>query len=61
MKHHTSSARKKRRSHLALKPKTLNKCPKCGKAIQPHMACRFCGTYRLTPVTKPKTAKKKSK
>ncbi len=58
MKRHTSSARDKRRSHLALKPKTLNKCPKCGKAVQPHIACKFCGTYKMAQVVKPKTATK---
>lgn len=58
MKHHTSSARKKRRSHLALKPVTLNACPKCGKSVKPHMACAFCGTYRSRQVTKAKVVKK---
>lgn len=34
------------RAHLALKKKTLNKCSKCGKAVLPHTACDFCGTYK---------------
>lgn len=34
------------RAHLALKKKTLNKCPKCGQAVLPHTACEFCGTYK---------------
>lgn len=58
MKRHTSSYRDRRRSHMALEPKTLNTCPKCGKAVEPHTACKFCGTYKTKAVTKPKTAKK---
>ena len=62
MKHHTSSARKKRRSHQALKAKTLNVCPQCGKAVEPHKACQFCGTYKKQTVIKTKAlAKTKTK
>lgn len=48
------------RAHLALKKKTLNKCPKCAKAILPHTACDFCGTYKGREVieVKSKVAKK---
>lgn len=60
MKRHTSSARDKRRSHMALKVTTLNKCPKCGKAVQPHRACSFCGTYKNKPVIKTKNSTSKS-
>ena len=51
------------RAHLALKKKTLNKCPKCGKAILPHTACDFCGTYKGREVIEVKstTAKKVKK
>lgn len=51
------------RAHLALKKKTLNKCPKCGKAILPHTACDFCGTYKGREVieVKSKTTKKVKK
>jgi len=58
MKRHTSSARKKRRSHMALKPMALNRCSACGKFKQPHRACSFCGTYREKQSVKTKTVKK---
>lgn len=54
MKRHTSAARDRRRSHHALDEKSLNKCPKCGKAIEPHKACAFCGTYRYQKTAKVK-------
>lgn len=59
MKRHTKSSTRSRRSHHALKNKTLNKCPKCGKAVKPHTACNFCGNYRFMQTIKPKTIKKK--
>jgi large subunit ribosomal protein L32 len=59
-KRRTKSAVGKNRSHLALTKKTLNKCPKCGTALRPHVACAFCGTYKGRTVikVKGKTAKK---
>lgn len=45
-KKHTKSAVGTRRSQDAIKTQTLNKCPKCGKAVQPHHACGFCGSYK---------------
>jgi len=35
-----------RRSHHALDPLVLAKCSKCGKAIEAHAACSFCGNYK---------------
>lgn len=58
-KKRTKSSVGKRRSHHALKKETLNKCPKCGKAIKPHQACSFCGTYKGKEVIKTKTKKTK--
>ncbi|OGN27165.1 MAG: 50S ribosomal protein L32 [Candidatus Yanofskybacteria bacterium RIFCSPLOWO2_01_FULL_44_88] len=37
---------KRRRSHLALKPKKLSACPQCKRNILPHMMCKFCGYYK---------------
>ena len=61
MKRHTKSAKGKRRSHQALKTKTLNRCRQCGKAVEPHRACRFCGAYRSNQPVKTKTRKKTAK
>jgi large subunit ribosomal protein L32 len=40
------------RAHLALKKTTLNKCPKCGSALRPHIACSECGFYKGREVEK---------
>ena len=34
-----------RRSHHALKAKTLAKCSKCNQPVLPHRACLNCGYY----------------
>lgn len=60
-KRHTSSKVARRRSHHALKKIKLTTCKKCGKAIMPHRACSFCGSYDGKEVIKIKTAKTKSK
>lgn len=57
-KQKTHSKTHKGRSHLALKKKTINECPKCGKAVLPHTACDFCGTYKGREVL---TVEKKTK
>lgn len=54
-KRKTHSAVGKNRAHLALKKVALDKCPKCGKDKQPHVACGFCGTYKGEVVIKVKT------
>jgi len=48
----TSSDKKKRAAHFALKATPVNACPKCGKAVSPHRACAFCGTYKGKQVVK---------
>lgn len=57
-------SKRQRASHFALKTKQTNACPKCGKAVMPHRACAFCGTYRgrqVLKVTAPAAKKTKAK
>ncbi|HNW20049.1 MAG TPA: 50S ribosomal protein L32 [bacterium] len=56
MKKRTKSETRGRRSHHALKAKTLVKCPQCGQMALPHTACAFCGTYKGRQVIKVKSA-----
>ena len=59
-KRRTKSSVGNRRSHHALNKITLSKCQQCGKAVLPHTACTFCGTYKKRQVVtiKEKTKKK---
>lgn len=41
----TSSHKRRRAAHFALKKTTLATCPKCKEPILPHTACMSCGTY----------------
>jgi len=59
-KRRTSSSQGRRRSHHALKKVNLTKCPQCGKAVEPHKVCAFCGTYKKQEVIKIKEKKTKS-
>jgi large subunit ribosomal protein L32 len=58
-KRRTKSSVGRRRSHHSLLKAKLNKCPQCGKAIEPHKACSFCGYYRGREVIKIKIKEKK--
>ena len=40
---HSKSRKRKRRSHLALKPIHYVRCPQCGSSKLPHCACDNCG------------------
>ncbi len=42
----TSSDKRKRTAHFGLAEVSSNSCPKCKKAVRPHRACAFCGTYK---------------
>ncbi|MFA5954187.1 MAG: 50S ribosomal protein L32 [Patescibacteria group bacterium] len=62
----TSSHKRRRQSHNALKRMTLSTCDKCGKKKLPHTACLVCGTYRgrqvlpAASVRQARSAKKKT-
>ncbi|MAG11395.1 MAG: 50S ribosomal protein L32 [Parcubacteria group bacterium] len=43
---HTSSKRKRRASHFALKTKATTTCSECKAPRVPHHACSSCGSYR---------------
>lgn len=47
----------KRRSHLALKPAGLARCPQCRNARLPHTACPTCGYYKRPGAVAVKAAK----
>lgn len=47
----------KRRSHLALKPTGLTRCPNCRNPRLPHTACPTCGFYKGVAVVEVKAAK----
>jgi len=57
----TSSHKKRRASHFALKKINLCFCSKCGKAVLPHNVCGFCGTYGEKEAVKIKLKKAKKK
>jgi len=46
----TSHRSGNRRSHLAVKPKSLSVCPQCKKPLIPHRVCANCGFYNGTDV-----------
>lgn len=60
-KRRTKNSIGNRRSHHALKKVTLNKCPKCAKAVKPHKVCEFCGSYKGKEVIKKDSKKNKKK
>jgi len=62
----TSSHKRRRAAHFALKKLTLAACPKCKEPMMPHRACPSCGTYAgrkvrelASPVAKRKPAEHK--
>ena len=42
----TSSDKRRRAAHFALKKVNASKCSKCGESIISHQACKNCGTYK---------------
>jgi large subunit ribosomal protein L32 len=60
----TSSHKRRRAAHFALKKLVLAACPKCKAPVLPHIACPSCGTYAGRTVRKmasPLAAKKATK
>lgn len=54
--HKTSKSKKaSRRSHSALKQTGTIICPNCGKEIQSHRVCPYCGYYDGKKVKEIKT------
>ena len=45
------SKTRKRRSHHALRAKSLSVCPHCNQRKLPHRVCESCGYYKDTEVT----------
>jgi large subunit ribosomal protein L32 len=48
----TSSHKRRRAAHFALKKLVLAQCPKCKEPMMPHRACPSCGTYAGRKVLK---------
>ncbi|MBI4262242.1 50S ribosomal protein L32 [Candidatus Uhrbacteria bacterium] len=55
----TSGDKRRRASHFALKKVQTTSCAQCKKAVLPHHACQFCGTYVGRAVLKISAPKKK--
>ncbi len=53
------SSKRRRASHFALSKKQLAACSKCKRAIAPHRACPYCGTYKSREVLKLRVPKLK--
>ncbi|MDP3986007.1 MAG: 50S ribosomal protein L32, partial [Candidatus Veblenbacteria bacterium] len=51
----TSSDKRRRASHFALKPSSFTVCSHCKQAVLPHQVCRNCGYYRGRQVLKLKS------
>ncbi|MFA6604114.1 MAG: 50S ribosomal protein L32 [Patescibacteria group bacterium] len=51
----TSSHKRRRSAHFALKKLNLGACPKCKEPVMSHRACRNCGTYAGRQVLKMKS------
>lgn len=52
----SSSKRDMRRSHHALKAKSLAYCGSCGEAKLSHTVCKNCGNYNGKVVVQPKAS-----
>ncbi|MFH0928419.1 MAG: 50S ribosomal protein L32 [bacterium] len=55
--HRTSSHKRRRAAHFALKKSQPGVCPRCKKPVLSHRACAFCGFYNGREVLKIKLPK----
>lgn len=51
----TSSDKRRRAAHFALKPSSFTTCSHCKMPVLPHRVCANCGYYRGRQVLKLKT------
>lgn len=51
----TSSHKRRRASHFALKVANLTRCAHCQQPVRPHQVCSHCGYYRGRQVIKVKS------
>ncbi|MBI4434521.1 50S ribosomal protein L32 [Candidatus Uhrbacteria bacterium] len=56
----TSSDKRRRASHFALKKLNLAACSSCKKPVLPHHACAFCGMYGGKQIIAVKDREKKT-
>ena len=57
----TSSHKRRRASHFALKKVQYSNCTKCKKPVLSHHVCKVCGTYSGREALKIRAPKKKKK
>ncbi len=57
----TSSHKRRRAAHFALKKLVLVACPKCKEQMLPHVTCPSCGTYAGRKVLELKSPLSKKK
>lgn len=54
-KRKTSKSKKRmRRSHHAIKRRSLSDCPNCYESFMPHRVCPSCGYYKGREIITPK-------
>ena len=59
-KKYPKSRQGKRRSHLALTPPALDKCPQCHSSKLAHHVCPTCGNYNNRQAIEVKAPKKRT-
>ncbi len=58
---HSNERTRTRRSHHALKLKTIVNCQQCGAPLLPHCICNKCGFYRGKQIMTVNIKEKKKK